>query len=201
VLRQDPDTILVGEIRDLDTAEIATRAALTGHLVLSTVHTNNTIATITRLIDIGLEPNLVASSITSILAQRLVRRICKNCKVEMIPPEIVPELEVPKIKKFFKGRGCRECKYTGFKGRVGVYEFLVLNQELKRLIARGCTEEELWSTACGADMVTLFEDGWSKIEAGITTVDEIISKIPYEKRAALKGWKPAAGKELASHKQ
>jgi type II secretory ATPase GspE/PulE/Tfp pilus assembly ATPase PilB-like protein len=158
------------------------------------------VATIARLIDIGLEPYLVASSITGILAQRLVRRICINCKMETTPPEIIPESEVPKIKKFFKGRGCRECKYTGFKGRVGVYEFLVLNQELKRLIARGCTEEELWNAAHSAGMVTLFEDGWSKIEEGITTVDEIISKIPYEKPAALKGWKPTLGKESTSHK-
>jgi type IV pilus assembly protein PilB len=200
VLRQDPDTILVGEIRDLDTAEIATRAALTGHLVLSTVHTNNTIATITRLIDIGLEPYLVASSITGILAQRLIRRICENCKVETETPEIILELEVPKIKKFHKGRGCRECKYTGYKGRIGVYEFLVLNQEFKRLIARGCTEEDLWNAARSAGMVTLFEDAWSKIGEGISTVDEVISKIPYEKPSALKGWKPVAAKESTTHK-
>jgi len=195
VLRQDPDTILVGEIRDLETAEIATRAALTGHLVLSTVHTNNTIATITRLIDIGLEPYLIASSITGILAQRLVRRICEDCKVETQSPETVLELEVAKIKKFYKGRGCRECRYTGFRGRVGVYEFLILNAELKRLIAHGCSEEELWNAARSAGMVTLFEDAWEKIAEGITTIDEIISKIPFEKPSALKAPKPLAAKD------
>jgi type IV pilus assembly protein PilB len=190
VLRQDPDIIMIGEVRDLDTAEIATRAALTGHLVLSTLHTNDTVATITRLIDIGLEPYLVSSAVTGIIAQRLVRRICPKCKVEIGPPEEVADLELPPIKKAFKGTGCKDCQFTGFMGRVGAYELLILNVSLKRLIAKGAPEGTIREVAIKSGMVTLFEDAWSKVVQGITTVDEVLSKVPLSKmepetRAAL----------------
>jgi len=186
VLRQDPEAILVGEIRDSETAKIATRAGLTGHLVLSTIHTNNTVGTITRLLNIGLEPYLVASAVTGILAQRLVRRICPECKCETEPPEIIASLDVSKIGKFFRGRGCRECRYSGYRGRIGVYELLVVDQRLRGLIANGCDEDVLWNAAREAGMIALFEDAWSKVEEGITSVDEVISKIPMDRMPVLK---------------
>jgi type IV pilus assembly protein PilB len=186
VLRQDPETILVGEIRDLETAEIATRAGLTGHLVLSTIHTNSTVGTITRLLDIGLEPYLVASAVTGILAQSLVRRICPDCKCETEAPEIIASLDVPKIEKFFRGRGCPECRYSGYKGRIGVYELLVVSQQLRGLIAKGCDEDVLWNAAREGGMIALFEDAWSKVEEGITSVDEVIAKISMDRVPVVK---------------
>lgn len=179
ILRQDPDIIMVGEIRDLETAEIAVRSALTGHLILSTLHTNNTIATITRLRDMGLEPFLITSAVSGILAQRLIRKICSKCKVETEPPEELTQ-RLPPLETYYKGIGCKECQFTGYKGRIGVYEFLYVDTHLKRLIARNATEDELWDAVKKSGIVTLFEDAWAKVKEGITTVDEIISKIPYD---------------------
>jgi type IV pilus assembly protein PilB len=178
ILRQDPDIILVGEIRDRDTADIAMRAALTGHLVLSTLHTNDTVATITRLKDIGLEPYLINSSVIGIVAQRLVRKICCNCRVETSLPDELQTGELPPISSCYKGMGCSECQHTGYKGRVGIYELLVLDANLKRLIAQRASEQELWKAARESGTITLFEDAWSKVQVGLTTIDEVLLKIP-----------------------
>jgi type IV pilus assembly protein PilB len=179
ILRQDPDTILIGEIRDTETAEIAVQAAMTGHFVLSTLHTNNTVASITRLIDLGLSPNLVASSVTAILAQRLVRLICPKCKTPVDPPDAVREWTVPEVKAFYKGTGCRECKFTGYRGRIGVYELLHITRNFKQLIFQKASEEDLLKAARQNGMICLFDDAWAKVEQGLTTVDEIISKVPF----------------------
>ncbi len=187
ILRQDPDIVMVGEIRDRETADIAVRSALTGHLVLSTLHTNDTVSTVTRLLDLGLPAYLVASAITGILAQRLVRRICPECKVETSPPSETMDGELPVLSKYYKGNGCPHCQFTGYWGQVGVYEFLRMDTKLKRLISNTGSEEELWETARQAGTVTLFEDAGSKVSEGITTVDEILAKIPYKEiRSVLK---------------
>lgn len=181
VFRQDPDIILVGEIRDLDTAEIAVRAALTGHLVLSTVHTNDTVATITRLIDIGLQRYLVSSSVTGVLAQRLIKKICPHCKQEAEVPELVQNGEHPHIDKCYEGVGCSKCNHTGYWGRVGVYEYLRIDSELKDMIVSYVTEGELWEIARANGITTLFEDAWKKVAKGVTTVEEVLSKVPYKR--------------------
>jgi len=181
ILRQDPDIIMVGEIRDRETADIAVRSALTGHLVLSTIHTNDTVATVTRLVDIGLPAYMVASAVTGILAQRLVRRICPECKEESDPPDEAMSSGLPVLHKCYKGKGCSYCQFTGYLGQVGVYEFLRMDTKLKRLISNLAPEEELWDAAIRAGTVTLFEDAWSKVVEGITTVEEILAKIPYRK--------------------
>ncbi len=184
VLRQDPDIIMVGEIRDLDTAEIAIRAALTGHLVLSTLHTNDTVATVTRLVDIGVEPYLIASAITGIISQRLVRKICPKCGVSLNVAEEIKKPGFPPIKKARRGKGCRNCKHTGYLGRVGVYEILLLNQEIRRLIAKEADESAIREASLRAGMITLFADAWDKVGQGITTVDEVSRKIPLFYRPA-----------------
>jgi len=179
VLRQDPDIVMLGEIRDLDTAEIATRAALTGHFVLSTLHTNDTVSTISRLIDIGLEPFLVTSAVSGIIAQRLVRRICSDCKTEMETPAEVKKFNLPPIEHFYKGQGCSKCNNTGYKGRVGTYELLVMESNLKSLISKSFTEDDIWEIARQSGSKTMFEDAWDKVSEGLTTLEEIISKIPF----------------------
>ncbi len=178
VLRQDPDIVMLGEIRDVDTAEIATKAALTGHFVLSTLHTNDTVATVTRLIDIGLEPFLVTSAVSGILAQRLIRNICPDCKAETTPPEQPITYNVPPVGTYYKGAGCSRCNNTGYKGRVGVYELLRMNTKLKRLISKHATEDELWQCALQSGTKTMFEDAWLKVAAGLTTVEEVLAKVP-----------------------
>ncbi len=177
VLRQDPDIVMLGEIRDLETAEIAVRAALTGHFVLSTLHTNDTIATVSRLRDIGLEPFLINSAISGILAQRLLRKICTHCKVEVPPPEEFIRHDVQPITTYYKGKGCKSCNQTGYKGRVGVYELLRLNVDLKQLISKGANEDDLWKCAKESGTKTMFDDAWLKVAAGVTTVEEVTSKI------------------------
>ncbi len=178
ILRQDPDIIMVGEIRDVDTAEIGARASLTGHFVLSTLHTNDTVASITRLIDIGLEPFLVSSAVSGILAQRLVRKICTQCKIEIEPPDDMPGIILPSLKNNYKGAGCSKCNYTGYSGRVGIYELLKIDTDLKRLITKTFSEDDIWDCARQNGTKTLFENAWLKVEEGMTTVEEIISKIP-----------------------
>ena len=180
VLRQDPDIIMVGEIRDLDTAEIGARSALTGHLVLSTLHTNDTVSSVTRLLDIGLEAFLVTSAVSGVLAQRLVRVICSHCKIQVRPPEETFGVHVPDLKACYKGEGCQKCGYTGYSGRIGIYELLRMSTPLKRLIGRRFTEDDLWECARSSGTKTLFEDAWEKVEAGITTADEVLYKIPYQ---------------------
>ncbi len=179
VLRQDPDIVMVGEIRDLDTAEIGSRAALTGHFVLSTLHTNDTVSTITRLIDIGLEPFLVTAAVSGILAQRLIRKICSNCKVEAPPPEDFGKFNLPRLEKYYKGSGCDKCSNTGYKGRVGVYEIVKMDSKLKRLITKNFTVDDLWESVRESGTKSLFEDAWLKVIEGQTTVEEVIAKIPF----------------------
>jgi type IV pilus assembly protein PilB len=178
-LRQDPNIILVGEIRDFETAEIAIKAALTGHLVLSTLHTNDAPSTISRLMNMGIEPFLVATSVNLIQAQRLIRRICKDCKREQAtPPEALMEVgfsaEEAKTLKTYKGKGCSTCNNTGYKGRVGLYEVMEINDEIRELILIGASALELRKKAIDDGMITLRESGLHKIRSGITTLEEVV---------------------------
>ena len=178
-LRQDPNIILVGEIRDFETAEIAIKAALTGHLVLSTLHTNDAPSTISRLMNMGIEPFLVATSVNLIQAQRLIRRVCKDCKIEHpTPPEALIEIgfkaEESQQLKTFKGRGCKTCNGTGYKGRVGLYEVMEVTDEIRELILIGASSLELRKRAIDDGMLTLRESGLHKIRTGITTIEEVV---------------------------
>ena len=178
-LRQDPNIILVGEIRDFETAEIAIKAALTGHLVLSTLHTNDAPSTISRLMNMGIEPFLVATSVNLIQAQRLIRRVCKDCKREHpTPPEALIEVgfsaEDAKNLKTFKGKGCATCNNTGYKGRIGLYEVMEVNDDIRELILIGASSLELRKKAIEDGMITLRESGLHKVRAGLTTLDEVV---------------------------
>ncbi len=178
-LRQDPDVIMVGEIRDLETAEIAVQASLTGHLVLSTIHTNDAPSSATRLGDMGVEPFLISASMSGALAQRLARQICKNCKEEYEPPrETLLRFGFDPLKhpeqKFFRGRGCDVCKQTGYKGRTGIYELMQINEELQELIVRRAPVTEVKEAARANGMMTLQEDGFRKCKDGHTTVEEVM---------------------------
>ncbi|MEQ1605155.1 MAG: type IV-A pilus assembly ATPase PilB [Pyrinomonadaceae bacterium] len=180
-LRQDPNIVLVGEIRDFETAEIAIKAALTGHLVLSTLHTNDAPSTISRLVNMGIEPFLVATSVNIIQAQRLIRRICSNCKEEVhMPVEGLIEVGFSKEEsadlKIYKGRGCQTCNNTGFKGRVGLYEVMEITDELRELIIIGASAMELRRKAIELGMITLRESGLCKIREGITTIEEVVKE-------------------------
>ncbi len=183
ILRQDPDIIMVGEVRDLETAELAVRAALTGHLVLSTMHTMDAVGAVIRLIDMGIEPYLIASALNGVLAQRLVRRICTKCMVEYTPTEetlVLLGMPGEKNTKFFKGKGCKECRHTGYKGRIGIYEVLVINDEIRKLIINRATNKAIMSEAGKAGLKTLMEDGLEKIARGITTVEEVLREAKTE---------------------
>jgi type IV pilus assembly protein PilB len=178
-LRQDPNIILVGEIRDFETAEIAVKAALTGHLVLSTLHTNDAPSTISRLMNMGIEPFLVATSVNLICAQRLVRRICSNCKEEVeVPPQVLLDAgfaeEELKTTKIYHGKGCNICNKGGYKGRTGLYEVMEINDELRELILVGASALELKKKAVEQGMLTLRHSGLVKIAAGMTTMDEVL---------------------------
>ena len=177
-LRQDPNVIMIGEIRDLETAEIAVQAALTGHLVLSTIHTNNAPSTITRLVDMKVESFLVASAVCGILAQRLLRTICPHCKQSFTPePEALRGLEIPAVVgsyTFYRGAGCEQCSSTGYRGRTGIYELMVMSDEIRELVLRRASTAELTARARKAGMQTLREDGLTKVVAGITTVEEVL---------------------------
>jgi type IV pilus assembly protein PilB len=185
VLRQDPDIIKVGEIRDKETAEIAMRASLTGHFVLTTLHTNSTIATIPRLIDIGIPTYLISSAITAILAQRLVRKICENCKIEL---EVSDEIRSAaghynglKIERHYMGTGCTNCSQTGYFGRTPVYEYLPLTGALRKLINDDMGEEDLrieMKQAKEVKFVSMFESALEKVGKGITTFEEVLAKVP-----------------------
>jgi type IV pilus assembly protein PilB len=178
ILRQDPDIIMVGEIRDYPTAQIAAQAALTGHMVFSTLHTNNTVATIIRLADIGLEPFMISSALTGILAQRLIRRICLTCKVESSPPDDLIGTDLPEVERYYKGVGCEECNGTGYAGRIGVFELLRLDPVIKRMIISKAQEDDISKVAKEAGMVTLFDDAWTRVQQGITTANEVLGNIP-----------------------
>ena len=177
-LRQDPNIILVGEIRDFETAEIAVKAALTGHLVLSTLHTNDAPSTVNRLMNMGIEPFLVASSVNLICAQRLVRRVCANCKQDLpLPPAALAEAGVAEedantvVPK--KGAGCERCNNTGYKGRVGLYEVMELTDELRELVLVGASALELRRKAIEEGMLTLRQSGLRKVKEGLTTIEEV----------------------------
>ncbi|GAB4363001.1 MAG: type IV-A pilus assembly ATPase PilB [Deltaproteobacteria bacterium] len=178
-LRQDPDIIMVGEIRDYETAEIAVKAALTGHLVLSTLHTNDAPSTVSRLLNMGIEPFLVTSSVNLILAQRLARRVCGNCREEVrILPKALTDAgmkpERLKLVKAFRGKGCDECNGTGFRGRVALYEVMPFRDELKELVLRGGSGLEIKQEAIRLGMKTLRQSGLSKLEEGVTTLEEVL---------------------------
>jgi type IV pilus assembly protein PilB len=180
-LRQDPNIIMIGEIRDLETGGIAIKAALTGHLVLSTLHTNDAPSTITRMIDMGIEAFNVASAVNLVVAQRLVRRICKDCKgphkysdVEL--QSLGTDLERLRTLQFMKGSGCETCSGTGYKGRAGLYEVMALTPELRRLILRGASVAEIQDQAVADGMLTLRMDGMKKIERGMTTLEEVVKE-------------------------
>ena len=178
-LRQDPNIILVGEIRDFETAEIAVKAALTGHLVLSTLHTNDAPSTINRLMNMGIEPFLVASSLNLVCAQRLVRRVCTNCKIEdEVPPPALEQIgftpDLAAKVKPKKGSGCEKCNKTGYKGRVGLYEVMEITDELRELILVGASALELRRKAIEEGMITLRGSGLRKITEGVTTIEEVL---------------------------
>jgi type IV pilus assembly protein PilB len=174
-LRQDPNIVMVGEIRDLETGGIATKAALTGHLVLSTLHTNDAPSTINRMIDMGIEPFLVASSTVLIMAQRLVRRICKNCKEEIkLSEEALKDLGLPPGTSVFKGKGCDQCNGTGYSGRQGLYEVMPVTPEIRELILDRASTSEIQKLAIKQGMLTLRKDGLIKVTKGVTTVEEVL---------------------------
>ncbi len=179
ILRQDPDKILVGEIRDLETAEIAVQASLTGHIVFSTLHTNDAPSTITRMKDMGVPTFLITATVEAILAQRLVRKVCTKCREQYTPSrEVLQDLELTaedlKGKKFFRGSGCENCNNTGYKGRVGLFELMIMNNELRDMIIRNLSADDLRNAARKAGMVTLRDAGMAACYAGTTTAEEVI---------------------------
>jgi type IV pilus assembly protein PilB len=185
ILRHDPDKIMVGEIRDVETAQIAVQAALTGHLVLSTLHTNDAPSTVTRLRDMGVEPYLITATLEGVLAQRLVRRICPDCRTEYEPSkELLMELnltpEQVQGKKFYYGRGCERCNNTGFKGRTGLFELLVMNDTIRDLVANNASTDAIRQAARKAGMKTLREAGLQALFSGITTIEEVVRETAIE---------------------
>ncbi len=179
ILRHDPDVILIGEIRDKETAENAIQASLTGHLVFSTLHTNDAPSSFTRLIDMGVEPFLVSSTVEGVMAQRLVRTICKDCKIEYEPHHGDLPLDFPGMaegnppKRLWRGKGCRTCHQTGLRGRTGIHELLVNTDAIKDMVVERTNANTIRTMALKAGMITLRQDGWRKVEMGITTIDEV----------------------------
>ena len=183
ILRQDPDKVLVGEIRDYETAEMAIHTSLTGHLVFSTLHTNDAPGAITRLIDMNVEPYLVSSTVEGIIAQRLARRVCRTC-CEMYQPtekdlaglfstngaDVPTDLEIPRAKV----GGCKECRGRGYRGRIGIFEVIFMNEELRDMTLQHVSTSELRRLAVKLGMKSLREDGWQKVTKGMTTIDEIL---------------------------
>jgi len=177
LLRQDPDIIMVGEIRDQATANIAVQAALTGHLVLSTLHTNDAPGAVTRLLDLGIAPYLVSASLIAILAQRLVRKVCPNCKTEYDPPasiKKVAEKACGKINKFYRGVGCKKCRNTGYAGRIAIHELFVPNEEIMEMINERTSLKQLRAKALQNGMISLQVDGIEKVKAGIVSIEEVL---------------------------
>ena len=179
ILRQDPDVILVGEIRDAETAKIAMQAAQTGHLVLSSLHTDDAPSVVTRLMDIGSEPYVIAGALIGVVAQRLVRRLCVNCRRQYTPPAEtlramnISEAEAASI-PFYKSVGCDQCSHTGYRGRIGIYEVMRVNDKLRRAIAARASEAQIRDAAVGSGMITLGEDGLAKVKSGVTTPEELL---------------------------
>lgn len=175
-LRHDPDVILVGEIRDLETAEVAINASLTGHLVFSTLHTNDAVTSTTRLLDMGVEPFLVSSAISGVLAQRLVRRICPHCKEEYSPDasDVPADLKLQRGQKLYRGAGCRDCRNSGYRGRFGIFELLLITDQLREMIVHRKSATEMLEVARKDGLKLMREDGWTKVLKGITTVEEVV---------------------------
>ncbi len=179
ILRQDPDVILVGEIRDAETAKIAMQAAQTGHLVLSTLHTEDAPSVVTRLMDIGTEPYVIAGALVGVVAQRLVRRLCVHCRRQYTPPsETLRALNIPDTEAaaipFYKSVGCDQCNHTGYRGRIGIYEVMRVNDKLRRAIAERASEAQVREVALANGMITLGEDGLAKVKSGVTTAEELL---------------------------
>lgn len=177
ILRQDPDVLMVGEMRDAETAGIAVQSAMTGHLVFSTLHTNDALGALPRLADLGVETYLVAATVEGVLAQRLVRRVCPECREEYAPDgQSVALLAAAPVGRvtLFRGKGCAHCRGTGFKGRVGLFELLVLTDELRHALLQRAPLAELRTLAREQGMLTLRQDGWTKVQAGLTTVEEVL---------------------------
>ena len=179
ILRHDPDIILVGEIRDLETAENAIQASLTGHLVFSTLHTNDAAGAYTRLVDMGLEPFLVSSTVEAVMAQRLVRTLCPRCKQAYQPqngdlPSDFPRDKLLAGMPLYRPVGCRECRQVGYRGRVGLYELLITTQEIRQLSHERVSSWTIQEAAVRQGMHTLREDGWIKVLSGRTTIDEVL---------------------------
>jgi general secretion pathway protein E len=177
IVRQDPDVILVGEIRDLETAEISIQASLTGHLVFSTLHTNDAPSAVTRLQDMGVEPYLLSSVLEGVLAQRLVRRICQVCRMPDTPSPADIEalgIEADPHTKLFRGRGCDDCRGTGYRGRTGIYELFAITEDVRSMIIRRASSREIRRLAIEGGMVTLRQDGWARAVDGVTTIEEVL---------------------------
>jgi type II secretory ATPase GspE/PulE/Tfp pilus assembly ATPase PilB-like protein len=173
ILRHDPDIMMIGEVRDLETAELAIRTALTGHLIFSTLHTNDACSGVTRLVDIGIEPYLVASSVNAFISQRLVRKICPFCKEEVRDRKSIYTQDLEGV-KLFKGRGCKECKSTGYKGRTAIYEILLINDKIRDLILKKASSTQIKNVAKTEGFKTLKESGIQKATMGITTIEEVM---------------------------
>jgi len=202
ILRQDPDVILVGEIRDVETAQISIQAALTGHLVLSTLHTNSASATITRLVDMGIEPFLLTSTLEAIVGQRLLRTICPSCKTPYIPTdEELTEFGVSRDEiegvDFYQGRGCDDCNFSGYKGRQGIYEMMEATESIKELILQHATTDDIHAMAVHEGMITMRQDGWLKICLGITTFEEVSKHTMPETEDSVKAEMESVRRSLA----
>lgn len=177
ILRQDPDIVMVGEIRDKDTVEIAIRASLTGHLVLSTIHTNDSVSSITRLLDMGVEPFLVTASVNAIVAQRLIRKVCRDCGTQMAATTREKEIFAKRnktIEEITRGAGCSSCNMTGYRGRVAIHEVLIINDELRELINEQATPGKMREAAIKSGTVFLIDDGLDKVKLGMTTTEEVL---------------------------
>jgi general secretion pathway protein E len=180
ILRQDPDVVMIGEMRDQETAEISIQAAMTGHLVFSTLHTNDAISAVPRLLDLGIPEYLVAATLEGVLAQRLVRRVCQDCRVEYeAAPEAIALVAGRDVghMALVRGAGCPLCRGTGFRGRLGLFELFVVTDDLRDAIASRAPRAQLRVLATSAGLIPLRRDGWSKVQAGLTTVEEVMRVI------------------------
>jgi type II secretory ATPase GspE/PulE/Tfp pilus assembly ATPase PilB-like protein len=199
ILRQDPNVIMIGEIRDMETSEIALQASLTGHLVLTTLHTNDAPSAVNRLIDIGMPPYLIASSILGIIAQRLVRKICPDCKEEYIPDhDLLSRISLNSGDlpfKFYRGAGCKNCGQSGYKGRTVIDEIMVMGHKIRELIQSNASIDLLREAAMATGMTTLGVSGLKKIEAGITTLEEVLKAV--QQKEELTTICPSCGKGVS----
>jgi type II secretory ATPase GspE/PulE/Tfp pilus assembly ATPase PilB-like protein len=174
MLRHDPDIILVGEIRDNETADITARAAMTGHLVFSTLHTNSAVGAVNRLLDLGLPPYLISSSLIGVMGQRLIRKICVHCKTEYEPSDDEKKSAGEKVLTYYHGAGCENCRQTGYAGRTGIYEILEVNDGLRDMIGRHLNEQEIFDELKRKGFRTMWDDGLAKVIDGTTTITEVL---------------------------